>query len=28
MEIDPVYVDVSLARWERFSGSVAERVDG
>jgi DNA modification methylase len=28
MEIDPIYVDVALARWERFSGSVAERIDG
>jgi len=28
MEIDAVYVDVALARWERFSGSVAERIDG
>ena len=28
MEIDPVYVDVALARFERFSGSVAERIDG
>jgi hypothetical protein len=28
MEIDPVYVDVALARWERFSGSAAERIDG
>jgi DNA modification methylase len=28
MEIDPVYVDVALARWERFSGSIAERIDG
>ena len=28
MEIDPLYVDVALARWERFSGSVAERIDG
>jgi DNA modification methylase len=27
IEIDPVYVDVALARWERFSGSVAERID-
>jgi DNA modification methylase len=27
MEIDPVYVDVALARFERFSGSVAERLD-
>lgn len=23
IELDPVYVDVSLARWERFSGQVA-----
>jgi DNA modification methylase len=28
MEIDPVYVDVALARWERFAGSIAERIDG
>lgn len=28
MELDPIYVDVALARWERFSGSVAERIDG
>ena len=28
IEIDPVYADVILARWERFSGSVAERLDG
>jgi ParB-like chromosome segregation protein Spo0J len=28
LEIDPVYVDVALARWERFAGSVAERIDG
>jgi DNA modification methylase len=28
LEIDPIYVDVALARWERFSGQVAERVDG
>jgi DNA modification methylase len=28
MEIDPVYVEVALRRWERFSGSVAERIDG
>jgi DNA modification methylase len=28
MEIDAVYVDVALARWERFSGSTAERIDG
>jgi DNA modification methylase len=24
-EIDPVYCDVIVARWERFSGRVAER---
>ena len=28
IEIDPVYADVILARFERFSGSVAERIDG
>jgi ParB-like chromosome segregation protein Spo0J len=28
MEIDPIYVEVALARWERFSGDVAERLDG
>ena len=28
LELDPRYVDVVLARWERFSGSVAERIDG
>jgi DNA modification methylase len=28
LEIDPVYVDVALARWERFSGQAAERIDG
>jgi DNA modification methylase len=28
MEIDPIYVEVALRRWERFSGDVAERVDG
>ena len=28
LELDPRYVDVILARWERFSGSVAERIDG
>ena len=28
LELDPVYVDVSLARWESFSGAVAERADG
>jgi DNA modification methylase len=25
IELDPIYVDVSLARWERFSGQVAVR---
>jgi DNA modification methylase len=28
IELDPVYADVILARWERFSGDVAERIDG
>jgi DNA modification methylase len=28
IELDPVYVDVAVARWERFSGKTAERVDG
>ena len=28
VEIDPLYVDVALARWERFSGQTAERIDG
>ena len=27
LELDPRYADVILARWERFSGSVAERID-
>src|SRR5450759_1757114 len=27
MEIDPIYLEVALRRWERFSGSVAERLD-
>ena len=27
-EIDPVYVEVALRRWERFSGQAAVRVDG
>jgi hypothetical protein len=26
--LDPIYVDVTLARWERFSGQVAVRADG
>jgi DNA modification methylase len=28
MEIDPKYVQVTLERWERFTGRAAERVDG
>ena len=28
IELDPVYADVVLARFERFSGSAAERIDG
>jgi DNA modification methylase len=28
IELDPVYVDVTLARWERFSGQQAVRADG
>jgi hypothetical protein len=28
MEIDPIYVEVALARWERFSGQDAVRLDG
>jgi DNA modification methylase len=28
LELDPRYADVVLARWERFSGSVAEQIDG
>jgi DNA modification methylase len=28
LEIDPVYVEVALRRWERFSGRMAERIDG
>ena len=28
MEIDPIYVEVALARWERFSGLTAFLVDG
>jgi DNA modification methylase len=27
MEIDPVYVEVALRRWERFSGVEAVRLD-
>ena len=28
LELDPRYADVVLARWERFSGAKAERIDG
>jgi DNA modification methylase len=28
IEIDPIYVEVAMRRWERFSGAEAERVDG
>jgi DNA modification methylase len=28
MEIDPLYVEVALRRWERFSGQAAVRADG
>jgi len=28
LEIDPIYVEVALRRWERFSGQTATRVDG
>jgi DNA modification methylase len=28
IELDPVYVDVAVARWERFSSQNAVRVDG
>jgi DNA modification methylase len=28
MEIDPLYVEVALRRWERFSGQSAVRADG
>ena len=28
MEIDPLYVEVALRRWERFSGQIAARLDG
>jgi DNA modification methylase len=27
IELDPVYADVVLGRWERFTGQVAERID-
>jgi DNA modification methylase len=28
LEIDPLYVEVALRRWERFSGQAAVRADG
>jgi DNA modification methylase len=28
IEIDPIYLEVALRRWERFSGQQAERIDG
>jgi DNA modification methylase len=28
IELEPVFADVVLGRWERFSGQVAERIDG
>ncbi len=28
MEVDPVYAEVALRRWEQFSGGAAERVGG
>ncbi|MBF6604996.1 MAG: DNA modification methylase [Chloroflexi bacterium] len=28
IELDPVYVEVALARWERFTGQTALRTDG
>ena len=28
IEIDPIYVDVAVRRWERFSGAEAVRLDG
>jgi DNA modification methylase len=27
IELDLTYVDVAVARWERFSGQIAVRVD-
>jgi DNA modification methylase len=27
IEIDPIYAEVALRRWERFSGEIAERLD-
>ena len=28
MELEPRYVDVTLARWEAFTGETAERAEG
>jgi DNA modification methylase len=28
LEIDPIYIEVALRRWERFSGLGAVRLDG
>jgi DNA modification methylase len=28
LELDPVYVDVAIARWERFTGQVGVCADG
>jgi DNA modification methylase len=28
LELDPIYCDIILARWERFSGKLAVRTDG
>lgn len=28
IRLDPVYADVAVARWERFSGQIGVRVDG
>ena len=28
MEINPLYVEVALRRWDRFSGQGAVRLDG
>jgi DNA modification methylase len=28
LELDPLYVDVTIARWERFAGGRAVRIDG
>jgi len=28
MEIDPIYVEVALRRWERFSGQTAALIGG